>query len=451
MRKNRISHLASAGGAIALLAIFSGAIAAAVPNANPSVLSVCVSRASGQVRAVSNAAECKSSEYFTEIRSGEQGPTGPAGLQGATGPTGPAGAAGADGRTAAGLCRGGNAMVGVKDDATIICSEGNQFSNFTFPFAREGVESPQQIRLTNSPASDVDVRVTSRDPDSLLINGEPSAVVTITPENWEDPPAVTLSTPTDADNESPGPIVVTMSHINPVTPSSQIPESSQTIPVFDQIVQRAIPNVSTLSIRENETATFAFHLATPPFQFDSHANVQVRLGHLTVDIEGAESQVARFTSTNYAVDRVVAVHANDDADTNDGDGSVCISLHPAFDPGAAEVCLPITILDDDEEQAVIVPTQIMVDEGSTIEVPVRLAMDPGGSFEVGPFCLLPLACDEQPVVFDSGNWGVNQTFLVTASVDSDSFDEVQTVAVCPFDGVTDCVEISVTIVDRESE
>ena len=192
-------------------------------------------------------------------------------------------------------------------------------------------------------------------------------------------------------------------------------------------------STSTLTVQENNSATYTVRLASRPTG-----------GDVTVTITGAGSGITvsatslTFTGTNWNTPQQVRVAAAEDG--NAVNESVTLRHTPSGAgtdyAGVAAAELSVIAADNDTPGLGVDPQMLRIDEGTEATYAVRLNTDPGGSVTVtveGATAAVTADTDSDRVngnqntlTFDSSNWDTPQTVTVSVPEDDNDTDESAT-------------------------
>ncbi|MCA9241230.1 MAG: PKD domain-containing protein [Planctomycetales bacterium] len=261
------------------------------------------------------------------------------------------------------------------------------------------------LRLAAPPDSEVTVTVSlaSGDADTSVLSG---AVLTFTPEDWDQPQTVTFANTADAD-------AIDGQSIFQFTAPGWL---SNSLLIAEADDDRGFElEGDTLSILEGESNTVGVRLAAMP---DSAVTVSVLAIGPDEDLLTVNNGPLVFTPENWDQFQQIVVHAQDDPDSIDG--SAIIQL-VAEGWTAAEVVL--TEVDDDRALAFTV-SAIEVTEGGAAEVGLRLTSAPLADITVavqnssGDADLFVSGV----LVFTPENWDTPQLVVVNAADDADGIN-----------------------------
>ena len=192
-------------------------------------------------------------------------------------------------------------------------------------------------------------------------------------------------------------------------------------------------STSTLTVQENNSATYTVRLASRPTG-----------GDVTVTITGASSDITvsatslTFTGTNWNTPQQVRVAAAEDG--NSIHESVTLTHTPSGAgtdyAGVTPAELDVTAADNDTPGLGVDPQMLRIDEGTEATYAVRLNTDPGGSVTVtvaGATAAVTADTDgdrvngnQNTLTFNSSNWDTPQTVTVSVPEDDNDTDESAT-------------------------
>ncbi len=214
-------------------------------------------------------------------------------------------------------------------------------------------------------------------------------------------------------------------------------------------------SASSLDVRENGENSFTVRLNRVP------------TGNVTVDLDESPSNSdinitpasLSFTPSNWNIEQVVIVSADDDTDTVDDEATIDLSVSGDDQYDAS---VSIDVKDDDKTAAFVISvTSLAVIEEGSDTFTVRLATEPSASVtvtlaqpsntEVTVDTDTDENNDQNTLIFTTSNWDDPQTVTVTAAEDSDSTDDTATIGLTATGGgyasVTGSVAIAVADTD----
>ncbi len=284
------------------------------------------------------------------------------------------------------------------------------------------------VSLTAEPSGDVTVSIVSSDPGVAQVG---TATLTFTPQNWNMPQDVIVFG-VDDPNISDDTAVLTVT--SPDVGASVLVG----VTVVDDDTQTIEVTTATVTVGENATATFGVRLGFVP------------AGDVVVSLaasDAAQIQVAppslTFTPADWDVVQFVDVAGQDDADAMNGSATIVLSA-----PGAGDVTVSVTVVDDDTLTLLADMGSLTVGEGGSASVGVRLSAQPGGDVTVsatsvgGAFATSPGTLTFTPV-----DWDTVQTLTIDGVQDQDVADESDTLELAAA-GLT-TVSIPVTVLDDD--
>ncbi|MEE2903460.1 MAG: myxococcus cysteine-rich repeat containing protein [Myxococcota bacterium] len=286
------------------------------------------------------------------------------------------------------------------DDTQDIVVSSSQLS-----ITEEGTAS-LTVSLSNDPGAQTNVTVTSG--DSSLLQTQPS-VVTFTSANFRTPQTIVLNAPADAD-AADNTVTLTLSGAGGVS-------KSVSIQINDNDTQSYLLSESSLSIQEGTDATVQIALAHAPTASDYRVDfTPSNPGKLSIS-----PAFVTFSAANYNTPQTITVSGLSDQDLRNELGAVQISSSgiQAFD-------LPVTVVDDDEQEVIFSQNPISINEGTTLTVGFRLAFEPTSTATFALTAQNPskLAISSGTAVFTPENYSTQQQLQITANEDNDSLDEL---------------------------
>ena len=288
------------------------------------------------------------------------------------------------------------------------------------------------VRLYTQPTRAVTATITSNTPsvtvddtDGDSLNGVQNTL-TFTSSNWNTPQTVTLTAQQDDNGFDE---TATLTHRARTTPNSEYTnvDGTFTASVTDDETPAIVLSASTLTVPEENSATYTVQLATQPVG-----------GNATVDITGAADGITPnptrlvFTARNWNTARQVRVSAAND---NDSTNEVVTLTHAASGAdygGVPTAAIVVTATDDDTPSLNVSPTRLPVRENGSASYTLRLNTQPsapvtvtvgGTTAEVTVDADPDAAGDQTAMTFDATNWNANRTVTVSAADDDDATDE----------------------------
>ena len=288
------------------------------------------------------------------------------------------------------------------------------------------------VRLYTQPTRAVTATITSNTPsvtvddtDGDSLNGVQNTL-TFTSSNWNTPRTVTLTAQQDDNGFDE---TATLTHRARTTPNSEYTnvDGTFTASVADDETPAIVLSASTLTVPEENSATYTVQLATQPVG-----------GNATVDITGAADGITPnptrlvFTARNWNTARQVRVSAAND---NDSTNEVVTLTHAASGAdygGVPTAAIVVTATDDDTPSLNVSPTRLPVRENGSASYTLRLNTQPsapvtvtvgGTTAEVTVDADPDTAGDQTAMTFDATNWNANRTVTVSAADDDDATDE----------------------------
>ena len=287
------------------------------------------------------------------------------------------------------------------------------------------------VRLSTEPTQTVTATITSADTSSVTVDDTdtdtPSTqnTLTFTSTNWNTPQTVTVTAQQDDNgfNES-----VTLTHTAATTPNSEYTNVSGglTASVDDEETPAIALSTSTLSVPEENSATYTVQLATEPVG-----------GNVTVAVTGAADGLSAsptsltFTSGNWDTARTVTVTAANDQDSDNETATFRHAATGADYGSAAAAEIEATATDNDTPSLHVSPTQLTVDENEDAAYTIRLNTQPSANVTVtvsgasGTVTVdtAQAAGNQNTLTFTSANWATNQTVTVAAADDGNAVNE----------------------------
>ena len=290
------------------------------------------------------------------------------------------------------------------------------------------------VRLTSQPTQTVTATITSSNTAAVVVDdtdtGNPGDqnTLTFTSSNWNTPQTVTLTAQQDDNGFDES---VTIAHAAATTTNSEYRNVSGNFmaAVTDDETPAITLSATTLSVQEQNSATYTVRLATEPVG-----------GSVTVDVTGAADGLSAsptrlvFTAGNWDTERTVRITAAND---QDGDSEVVTFSHAASgaDYGSVPAATIVaTSTDNDTPSLQVTPTTLEVDENSNGTYRVRLNTQPTANVTVtvsgaaGAVTVdtATTSGDQNTLTFTTTTWSALQTVTVAAGDDGNAVNEMLT-------------------------
>ena len=290
------------------------------------------------------------------------------------------------------------------------------------------------VRLTSQPTQTVTATITSGNTLAVTVDdtdtGNPGDqnTLTFTSSNWNTPQTVTLTAQQDDNGFDES---VTIAHAAATTTNSEYRNvnGSFTATVNDDETPAITLSTTTLSVQEQNSATYTVRLATEPVG-----------GNVTVDVTGAADGLSAsptrlvFTTGNWDTERTVRITAAND---QDGDSETVTFSHAASgaDYGSVPAATIVaTSTDNDTPSLQVTPTTLEVDENGSGRYRVRLNTQPTGNVTVtvsgatGAVTVdtATTSGDQNTLTFTTTTWSAQQTVTVSAGDDGNAVNEMLT-------------------------
>ena len=312
------------------------------------------------------------------------------------------------------------------------------------------------VKLSNQPAADVIVTVSSNNTDVEVTSQDQE--LTFTTTNWDDVQGVSLTIKPDdeGDNES---ATISLS-------AKGAEFEGKTAAVVVNIEDDDQPDITlsqqSFDLTEGANGSFTVVLNTEP---DNNVVIKVSssdAGAVTVDssdtgTEPGASQDLTFTDANWSQTQAITVAAVDDDD--DGDESVTISVSVQSGPySVSGKSLTVTVNDNETGTMTLAPATLEVTEGETGTYTVVL----GGGRPTGNVTVSINVPDtsvattsHSSLTFTPQNYDTAQTVTVTGTHDTDSANEDamnigHTASGGGFDITTTPQNVAVTVTDDDT-
>jgi hypothetical protein len=203
-----------------------------------------------------------------------------------------------------------------------------------------------------------------------------------------------------------------------------------------------VTDVQQVSVPEGGSNTFGIKLSSAPTGTVTVGVARVS-GDTDITVSGGASLT--FDPGNWNTYQTVTLAATEDADADDGTALIRCT---AAGYGSADV----TVTEADNEIRIVTSTTaVTVPEGGTATFGVQLSDNPGGSITV---TVSRVSGDSSiqvsggsSLMFDSGNWNIDQTVTLSAGQDADTIDGTAVID-CTMPGV---VTQSVTATEADDD
>ena len=319
----------------------------------------------------------------------------------------------------------------------------------------EGGTASYKVKLATQPSAEVTVTVarksgSGQDTDLSVKTG---ASLTFTTSNWNTDQTVTLEAADDEDHANGSAVFVHTAEdggYDDVTAEITATES-------DDDTAGITLSVTTLSVGENDTASYKVKLTTQP-----SANVTVSVARKSGNDQDANLSVKTgtsltFTTSNWNTDQSVTLQASEDDDHADGTATF---THSASGGGYNNVTANLTATEDDNDTAAITlsKTAVTVGENSTASYRVKLATQPSANVTVS---VARKSGNDQDanlsvktgasLTFTKSNWNTNQTVTLQAADDDDHADGTATFVHSASSGGYDDITAELTATEDDDD
>lgn len=295
------------------------------------------------------------------------------------------------------------------------------------------------VRLAYQPVNTIGVTVVSNDTTVATVN---PTFILFTTTNWGTPVTINVAGTPDQDQVSESTFATVAS---PGLTSEVV-----SINVTDDDFQSIILSRNAIAMDEGTVETFTARLAFIPLA----ANETVTVSSSDVDAAGVAPASLLFDAASYATPQLLTVTAPQDNDVLDE--VVTITLDSDA-PATPDATVTVNVDDDDVQQIIRAPATVTIGEGgvraaASADVTVRLLWDPSGPTTITLASQDPGAFRPVPptLVFDSGNYGVDQISAITAWDDDDVQDETGRVVAITGAGAAR-VNVAVTVLDDDTQ
>ncbi|MYJ21086.1 MAG: hypothetical protein F4100_10155, partial [Rhodothermaceae bacterium] len=220
--------------------------------------------------------------------------------------------------------------------------------------------------------------------------------------------------------------------------------------ILDDDDPSLVVSPSSLGIGEGQSESFTVQLSEAPLGAIGNNDVTVQIPRSRYDLSASPSSLT-FTTSDWNTPQTVSLSAGQDNDSaNDFVAFSVAASGGGFD--GEQGIVDVTILDDDDPEIIVSPTEVSVQEGGKVSFRVKLATAPiwRVTVRIPAFNDPALSRSRGLLTFtDSryGNYAIYQTVTVTARDDDNADDEDETITLTAsggeYDGVTEDVRILV--------
>ena len=319
----------------------------------------------------------------------------------------------------------------------------------------EGGAVTHRIVLSDRPSADVTVGLSfGLNPQGVIPAVSPQSIV-FTPQDWNVPRSVTVSTTDDDEDVASADFSVDYRLTSADTGYHDLEYTLRFVEAENNRDIRVTVNPTTLVVPEGSTATYTIAFTTNTLD-DAFLTVTRASGDADLT---ASASAQRFGSL--ATEVVVTVSAAPDADAVDGSATFVHTLRSADPAVDGLVVPPVTVVEVDRgvtgTGVAVLPGSLAVDEGGSATYEVALNTRPAANVTVAVSRNAAgdadLAANPVSLVFTPANWSTPQTVTVSAQADGDSANgrAVFLHAVSSTDGVYNgIVAPSVTVTERDA-
>jgi hypothetical protein len=172
------------------------------------------------------------------------------------------------------------------------------------------------------------------------------------------------------------------------------------------------PGENAISLSEGQTTVFTVRLSSAPA-----ADVTVNVVSNDPMVVSVSTASLTFTTSNWSTEQSVTVTGVQDANVSIDMGNITLSS-----AGLADVVVAATVYDDDVQSIVVMPTSVMMTEGTTTNLTVRLAIAPSADVTVNVVSDDTTKATVMPssLVFTPANFATPQTLTIEGVEDADT-------------------------------
>ena len=239
--------------------------------------------------------------------------------------------------------------------------------------------------------------------------------------------------------------------LNVPFPDGQAVQSQIHVRIEDDDDPGLVVSPSSLGIGEGQSESFTVQLSEAPLGSLGTDDVTVQSPRSWDDLSASPSSLT-FTTADWNTPKTVSLSAGQDNDSvNDFVEFSVVASGGGFDGERGIV--DVTVLDDDDPEIIVSPTEVSVQEGGTASFHVKLATEPVGwmTVRIPAFKDPALSRSRLSLTFTNfryGHYDEYQTVTVSAGEDNNAVDEMETITLMAsgggYDGVTADVKVTVT-------
>ena len=291
----------------------------------------------------------------------------------------------------------------------------------------EGETGSFDVSLSVKPQTDVGITLSKTDSDTTISHTS----LTFTPSNWNAVQTVTLSTVRDNDIEDASDSIALVV----ASGGFKAPDASLAVTIDDTTPRGRIVLTpgETFSVNEGGAGSFGVSLDAKP-----QTNVGITLSKTTnPDITISETSLT-FTPSNWDTAQNVIVSAETDSDTTDDFDTVTLAV-ASGGFSASNARLRIRVSDVPAGAIAVTPTGIIVvdeDNSTTFLVKLGIRVQPSTDITVTLSKTNPdITLSETSLTFTPSNWQEEQSVGISASPDSDTVNDSDTITLAATSGI----------------
>ncbi len=294
----------------------------------------------------------------------------------------------------------------------------------------EGGSATYAVKLATQPTiavavaiSSDDADVTVDDTDGLTPGVQSSLAFDAT--TWNTAQTVTIRAGEDDDGADE---TVTLTHDPSGADYGSVSNATVQFTLNDDDPRGLTLSASTLSVPENDSATYTVKLDTQPVGGNATVTITGAAGGIT-----ASPTTLTFTRSNWSATRTVTVSAANDANTANEVATLTHTPTGADYGGVTPAALAATATDDDTPSLRVSPTVLTVAEGGSAAYKVRLNTQPSAGVTVtvgGATGAVTVDTDgdatgdQSTLTFSTTDWGTDREVRVSAAEDDDATNEM---------------------------
>nr|WP_321405449.1 Ig-like domain-containing protein [uncultured Carboxylicivirga sp.] len=319
-------------------------------------------------------------------------------------------------------------FVDLTDQTVAITINDNDIANFiltpTSLQINEGNSESFTIVLTAQPSSPITINIQSNNTDAATVS---SASITFNSNNWNTEQSITINSIIDA-NSIDESVIITAS-INTATSDpdfASVSNKTLDVTIIDNDIADFIISANPIAIDEGAQGNFTVVLTAQPINPVIINLTNNNTGLIAVD----PTSSITFNSTNWNIAQTITVTGLQDDDATDEVATITLSVSSGSDNSFINISskiATINVFDNDTPDLIIVPSSLIVTEGSTASFTVTLNTQPLSNVEVNLASNNTNAAsiNTTTISFTSANWNTAQEVIVSG-VQDDNINDAST-------------------------